>query len=264
MTNPSGDFKNPGNLLYNNLPENVLRQEVKEYSVMIDSKDRNYQVYPDPFHYEVNFCPQLRQIEYVDGRQIIHEDAMPIINSHFKNVQYIKLESAILPFYTRTKWAFDEDNEKVLHVDTDHALTDELYLVLNLGDGYRDTNYFSTNDVLADSFATVYYDKKINNTHYATITKNGIKSFPLNNLGEIRKLRINFTDPYGVPLKCPHLNPEIKSDMRCPCHDPDVEDWEREACFRHNLSHPLHPFFQHHLVFKVGVVEARLDRKVFT
>jgi len=224
-------------------------EEVREYSVMIDSKDRNYQNYPDPFNYIVRFSPLPR----VDG----HEDPMPVIYDIFTNVRYIKLETIILPIYYRIKqvkeWdPVEEDYQWTWKVDTDQKLTDLLYVTLSIGE-HTDINYRSTNDVLANSFAVIYYENNINETHYMGRTNNGEKIFPWDCLAKITQFRISFMDPYGNQLTCPHVDKNIRSEMVCHCND----EQEDELCFRHNLRHPLNPLFQHHLQFKIGVLEKR-------
>lgn len=258
------NFANRNDITYNNLHNILLNEEIREYSVMIDSKDRNYQVYPDPFSYDVKFNPLPKSREKINGIVTTFEEPAPTIYSSFTNVRYIKLESVIMPFHNKIKnvMELDADNDVVSRwkVDTTKQLTTNLYTVLSLGE-YTDTNHRSTNDVLSESFATIYYDRKINNTHFVGKTLNGIKIFPQDQLSKLNKLRINFMDPYGMPLKCNHVDKQLLSNPICNCTDPDGDD--DTDCFMHNLFHPLNPIFQHHLVFKIGVVEPRLRKKNF-
>lgn len=256
------DFENRNHILHNNLDKILLNEEIREYSVMIDSKDRNYQVYTDPFNYEVKFRPLPKSRDKNCGKITIHEDPSPTIYDNFTNVRYIKLDSIILPFYTKIKLENEMVDGEIVEnwkIDTTKMLTDDLYVVLSLGE-YTDINYRSTNDVLADSFAIIYYNNRLNDTHYLGSTSNGIKFFPKDQLAKIDKLKISFMDPYGNPIRCPHLDKEIKSNMVCTCKD-DSYDVD---CFKHNLFHPLNPIFQHHLHFKIGVVEPRLNKLTFS
>ncbi len=77
------------------------------------------------------------------------------------------------------------------------------------------------------------------------------KYFSQDQLAQVNKFKINFMDPYGNPLRCPHLDKTIKSNLECICQDEDGDD--DTDCFKHNLFHPLNPIFQHHLHFKIGV-----------
>lgn len=218
-----------------------MNRYIKEYSVLIDSKDRNYQTYPNPFKYSVHFSPLTHHNEYMVPT--------PVIHSAFSNVKYIKLEKVIMPFYNKVMLS----EEKTLIVNTLKPLTNNHYLVLSIGDKYANENYYSTNDVLSESFSTIYFDQKQNMTHYLGAAPNGLKTFPDNNLGRINRLDIAFMDPYGEVLSCDHLDPSIQSNMVCTCWDPEGDD--NTDCFKHNIKHPLNPLFQHHLYFKVGVYE---------
>lgn len=267
---PKSSFSNHGfingnDLLHNNLNNILLNEEIREYSVMIDSKDRNYQVYPDPFHYEVKFNPLPKSRDVVRGQVVTWEEPAPIIDDNFTNVRYIKLQKVLLPFYTGVRQAteIDSEGEPVLRwkVDTYKPLTDNLYNVLSIGSEYADPNYRSTNDVLSDSFATIYFDSKANATHYVGCTSNGTKIFPQDQLAKIDRFRINFMDPYGQPLRCGHVDKRIQSNMICTCDDPEGDDIT--TCFKHNLHHPLNPIFQHHIHLKIGVVEPRLAKRTF-
>lgn len=251
------NFVNRGDLLHNNLQEILLYEEIKEYSILIDSKDRNYQVFPNPFQYTVTFSPLSQTKTIYQGEIITSETPNPTINDKFINVRYIRLEDVLLPFFT-TAVKIKENDTIDWKIDTSKALTNNLYTILTIGE-YMDVNMRSTNDALADSFATIYYDYRINETHFKGYTRNGIKIFPQDQLGEINKLKIAFSDPYGIPLGIPHIDKRIKSNPKCYC----TEEKEDPCCFKHNICHPWNPIFQHHLHLKVGVVEPRLGKKDF-
>lgn len=271
---PKGMFKNHafmnrGGMLHNNLYDILLNEEIREYSVLIDSKDRNYQVYPNPFSYDVKFSPLPASKVKVGKRYISHEDPNPTINEAFTNVRYVVLEDIILPFFTKIKGVNKQviredgglDVAKEWKLDTSRPLTEYLYIVLTI-DQYNDVNIRSTNDVLSDSFATIYYDYATNGTHYMGTSDNGIKIFRQDQLGNITNWKINFTDPYGQSLNCDHLDKTIRTNLECTC-DEDTDEINPD-CFRHNLYHPLNPIFQHHMHFRVGVVEPRLGKMTFS
>lgn len=257
-------FVNRGDLLYNNLYNIIQNEEIREYSIMIDSKDRNIEVYPNPFKYKVTFNPIPTTRERDDnGKLIIHETPNPVIDQELVNVRYIVLEDVILPFYTHIKTVdemIDDEIVKVPKVDITQNLTDYLYVVLRI-DEYTDVNTRSTNEVLSESFATIYYDYATNRTHYAGCNNNGIKIFQPDQLGTIDSLRIKFMNPYGEELSVNNLAKNVASNFKCTCDSDEVSD---RNCYRHNLNHPLNPIFQHHLQFRVGIVETRLNKKVFS
>ena len=267
----NGGFVNRGGLIDNNLYDILLHEEIREYSVLIDSKDRNYQMYPNPFKYDVKFSPAPRSREKVDGKYTTYEDPNPIINEAFTNVRYVVLEDIILPNFTKiysvpkkkTRENGIVDIVKDWKVDKSRPLTEYLYVVLNIAE-YNDVNIRSTNDVLSDSFATVYFDEFVSETHYTGTTHNGIKIFQQDQLASITNWKISFSDPYGMPLSCNHVDKKIKSNFECLCDVNGEDENDNPICFRHNLFHPLNPLFQHHLHFRVGVVEPRLSKMTFS
>jgi hypothetical protein len=252
------------NSLQNSVQPQVIDEIIKEYSVMIDSKDRDYRVFPDPFCYDVTFGPLPATRNYQEGL-IFQDSPSPTISESFKDVRYIKLQEIILPLYTlvRQEKEYDEDGEFIMKwkVNVDKPLTNNPYVVLFIGDQYSDVNYRSTNDVLASGFATVYHDSNANLTHYFGFTSNGQREYTADALARINKFKIRFTDPYGDQIMCPHVDKTIESGMICTCYDPEGD--ENTTCFRHNLFHPLNPIFQNHLHFKIGVSQTRIRTQRF-
>jgi len=248
-------FRNRGDLMDNNLENILLNEEITEYHVQIDSKDRNPLVYPNPFKYKVIFSPLDNLARHSD------RTPGPVIQQSFTNVRYIVLENAILPI-------FDD-------VDMDHTLTENLYVLLNIKEYENRTNRYSTNDALMNSFAVMYNDKVINKTHYTTWSSNGIRIFPKDQLAKIDKLTISLQNEYGEDLRVGGMNSSCKDLGRtCRCipydeGDPDdpttiIEEEIDIDCVKHNICHPMNRRFQNHFHFRVGVVEAHMNKKVFS
>lgn len=260
-------FKNRNDLMHNNLERIILDEQIVEYHIQIDSKDRNPIIYPNPFKYTVTFQPLQNTSEVVNGKRIFQETPNPVIYQKLENVRYIVLENAILPIFNHIR-----ENDKI---NLQEELPDFMYVMLNIAEYQNQTNRFSTNDALSDSFAVIYCDKKINSTHYSTWSNNGIRIFPKDNLVTINKWNISFQDPYGKDLKVYGMHKNCSdTGERCNCEpedkgDPnDPETWKEEFidsdCAYHNLRHPMNRLFQHHLQFRVGVVEGRLNKKIFS
>lgn len=234
-----------------------IKKTIKEYSVLIDSKDRNYKVYRNPFQYTTTFW-------YGNSRI---DAPTPNVDTKLENVKYIKLDTAILPLYTSIKQVPNpraymyNDKEVIWNIDTKTLTTDNNYIVLSI-DGYNDTQCCSTNNVFNESFAVLYYDKLISNTHYITRPSNGHKEFKQPTT--INRLNISFMNPYGMPLDCPHFTSDIYPAQQgiCVCDnsDPSKTTYDYDPmCTIHNLHHPWNGIFQHHLHFKVGVEEYQFN-----
>ena len=76
---------------FDNYSEKV-KNNIYEYTLKIDSRDRNINIYPNPFNFKVRF----NQGNNLSGRG-------PSIFRRFNNVKYINLESVCIPRYNITK-----------------------------------------------------------------------------------------------------------------------------------------------------------------
>jgi hypothetical protein len=247
----NNNFKNSNTLMQNNLADNILIEDIKEYSIYIDSKDRNYEVFPNPFKYKVTFKPPSPLNEIIKGVRYKSETPNPTIDDNLKNVKYIRLEHIMLPYYYKIK-----ENE----LDRNYSMLDNLYFILNI-DEFNGENRYATNDILAKSFGVVYHDYNYNQTHFVGVTKNTKYVFPPDNLGKIDSLTINITDPFGNIYNPDHLDKKIKTCMGCIC---DQYEEAKEECYFHSLKHPLNPMFQNHIHLKVGVVEPKMNKLTFS
>ena len=106
-------MNNNNNLLHNNLKDNLLKEELVEYQINIDSDDRKFDAYPDPFNYVVTFKSLGRSIYYKkhNGFKIecgeIPETPGPVIMRSFKNVKYAKLDHCIISRYNLNRYSIN-------------------------------------------------------------------------------------------------------------------------------------------------------------
>jgi len=79
-----GEYEKPINLIHNNVSKNVYAETLQEYTIVIDSADRDIEKYPNPFLYRVKFngIPGTRDAN---------------IMRSFDYVKYIKLDTGIIP-----------------------------------------------------------------------------------------------------------------------------------------------------------------------
>src|SRR4051812_35981025 len=55
---PPTDFRNHNQVLHQNITKNVLQEEIIEYAIIIDSADRDCNLYPNPYEYKVTINPR--------------------------------------------------------------------------------------------------------------------------------------------------------------------------------------------------------------
>jgi hypothetical protein len=260
------DFRNRDDLLHNNMYPNVKDEEIREYSLLIDSKDRNYKAYPNPFEYKVKLGPLNKSTTIINGRRKIFEEPNPVINSTFQKIRYVYVKNILLPNF------YQVDCHGI--VDKEDKLTDNMYVLLNIKELDTVNTNNATNDLLEKAFDLIYFDYFINPTHYHGVSRNTFKLFNPDDLGVLNNLTISITDPYGNVFDPRNLNCDVGTEYACNCRrdcdcigeEDDREEIDKRTlpCIKHNPLHPLNPLYQNHIELGVGVVEAHLNKKVYS
>jgi hypothetical protein len=105
------DNKYMNNTLYNNMNENLLKESVRENILHINSKDRNIELYPDPFNYVVTLGPIVNSaVNYGDKAktknlpEVIKQinDDFFIANEQIDNSEFIFDSPDLVKKYTTT------------------------------------------------------------------------------------------------------------------------------------------------------------------
>lgn len=94
----------PQNLIQNNISKNVYAETLQEYSIIVDSSDRDINKYPNPFNYRVYFNPTDTNVG-------------AYIPMKFNNVKYIKLVTGILPttfYYVKQEATLNNSDIQIL------------------------------------------------------------------------------------------------------------------------------------------------------
>ena len=111
------NFKNSGHTIHNNLRDNLLIENIVDYYINIDSDDRKFETYPDPFNYVVTFNSVGRsKYKFKNESTELNETPGPVINRTFKNIKYIKLDHVILSRHNINKYTLEQN----ILVDTDN------------------------------------------------------------------------------------------------------------------------------------------------
>lgn len=267
------NYQNKGQLLHNNVGDNVLDEHIVEYRIYIDSLDRDIKTYPDPFSFTVKFNPpsasRIQHEEPVDyknkskGTKIVETRfeglPSPHITKEFRNVKYIKLENIILPRFHKLRLRGACDN---FEFDETCNLTHNRYISLVIKEIVQD-NYYSTSEgvtrVSPDGkcytpptpFALILPDKYLGYNFYTGVPYYGSKIYKNSDLGSITQLTIQFYDSSGLPIRIDDL---FTSD--------DLQQYEFDngeplpVC---DLRHPLNKEIQVNLSFVIGVVESQIN-----
>lgn len=202
------DFKNSGNLMHNNISDNIFLERISEYQINIDSNDRKLSVYPNPFKFTVTFggvgAHQLsnkisNKNQSVDDEQNFFEaTAGPVIDRKFKNVKYIKIDYVMLPRVTKLtsctgKYDFESCD------GTSHHLSSYGYLILKIKE-LSTGRILGTNNLLSDDGFILYPNKLMGNDFVMWTPSNGSRIFNNSNLGNLERLSFCILTPTGKQL----------------------------------------------------------------
>lgn len=255
---PKTNFQNNGHALHNNMSANLFSESINEYTIDIDSKDRDISVYNNPFKYTVIFAPVpagvSRRDEWIDptnkslGTQTIRTTYLGSIAPHicksFKNVKYIRIDSIILPKYSGI--IFDIGLGQWI-LDTTKSLINDRFVVMkitNLGD----EKTLSTNRIVDSSGIKLLPEKiPVNGNFYKAIPANDnkiIRCYKDSHLGNVDKMYFEFYDSSGNALMYNDLDPSQPID---------------------DVRNPANINLQHNITITFGVAENEIatDTKYF-
>lgn len=241
----------------------IINENIVEYKINIDSLDRDIDKYPNPFNFVVSFdAPGSKCIteEYRKGKNIEFKKKYyvgangPSINRSFRNIKYIKLNSIVLPQYS--KYIIDDD---VIIPDKKKCLLNDRFVQLMIpeftnNDGYiystsdNSTRYVETCNGTKgfnppQPFGIIFPDDVLGKVYYNGLTHNVKREYRESNLGNLNKMSIKFYDSYGLPLVYDHFERNV-----CEC---SID----------NIKNPLHKDLQVYLSFTLGIVEPNIVMK---
>jgi len=224
------NFTNRNNVYHNNLNQTLLAEGVTEYTLDIDSYDRDITVYPNPFKYNVIFAPVVnsgvsRREEWIDesnkslGKKIVEDrfngPPQPYINKQFRNVKYIRLETVALPKYGAIK----DGGSGTWIMDTSVSLCDFRHVLLRFKN--VETHYNLSTNLLTDSVGIKLVPNTISsgNFYYAECSNssNLVKTYQDSKLGNLDRLCVEFYDDMGNQMSYSNLDStQAISDVRNP------------------------------------------------
>ena len=220
--------QNPNNTLHNNLKKDILKEEIKDYIIELDSRYRDFETYQNPYKYTVLINQNIKMTAYQTDKngnliKTIKNNYNTIIKD-FKNVKYIHINYVILPYYLdvqRTEYIIDNTTNEIYTLqdaqqnnilsssniqhkyyyekDPNTAVLSYKYILLKLIDHYDNTIY--TNSYEIDRKYTSLIRDKVNGQYFIIMKgKKNIFEFKDSSLGNIKQINIEFLDDEGNPL----------------------------------------------------------------
>jgi hypothetical protein len=173
---PPRDTKNYGNTIINNIGENVVNEVITEYTIHIDSSDRDINAYPNPYQFTVSIggagSSVITQSQYVNQNNqsvlafanVAYTGAPgPRIDVPFRNVKYIKLKYVSLPRIITYKYTEDSTTGKIsydresLTASKSTILGNYRYLIMRIKEIAND-NFYSTDANIKNNCFILYRD----------------------------------------------------------------------------------------------------------
>ena len=245
---PNIKYENKGGMIHNNMGEEILAENIKEYVIHLDSKDRDVTVFKDPFNYIVSFNKEGKSFykqRKPDGTLITHEMTgapAPHIGKEFENIKYIRLDRVMLPKYSIIKESGGGDYDSFDETDTTSIFHDR-FVMLKLKEIDNDSTY-ATNNTIEQSFGLIFPGTAVGNNFFFGDPINAEKQFKQSSLGKISRLSVEFCDSEGTPLKITGLT-NASATVADPLDSAQTD-----------FRSPTHKLIQNHITLVIGVVEA--------
>jgi len=208
---PQQEWTNNGNLIHNNVGQNVMNEYLMDYTLHIDSYDRDTAVYPNPFKYNVSLGGAGTSSERVFDnvtQTFITKNYVgvpdPRIERNFHNVKQVTVDRIFFPQYAvYTKTIIDGNP---VYTGLTSISSKYRYLILKIKE-LDNNKIFSTNIRVNDDSFIIYKDKDLGGTSteiwLSSYTK---RTFPKSQLKNLDKLTIEIVDPDGNPVKISYVN----------------------------------------------------------
>jgi hypothetical protein len=236
------DYRNQNNMLHNNVGANVLSENVIEYSIHMDSYNRNINIYPNQFKFSVHF----------------NDTTSPNIERQFKNIKYIRLENVILPTYFKIDIS---DNSIGTYRDasglgfsnnSNYKLTNDRYLLLKIKELDND-RIFSTGNVIRSDTIKLYWDVNLNQFYDSWTTNQNSFVYTNSNLENIKRLSFELYNSYGDKLLMTHIaTTSTDTTGNIIVTDPSGNNITNAPQL---LMHPLNKYTQMEITLIFGVVQ---------
>lgn len=198
------NYTNPNNTLHNNLNDIIMKEQIFDNKILINSLFRDYSKHPEPFYFTVKLNGIDAVIENVEVNingniysypKYISGDTQVILPYAFKNIKHIQLNALIIPSYI--EYITQEDGSYKKN-DKQIASTNK-YVILKIKELSNYRNYTNNRNIGKESF-TMTLDGTIGlNNEIWTPIYNSIGYFD-SRLRNVDRLTIEICDHKGNKL----------------------------------------------------------------
>ena len=213
---PQRDSKNYGFALHNNMNNDIVYEGIIEYTLYIDSADRDTNVYKNPFVFTVSLggagYNMVNRSHYVGNNGALAFQTTPSagvppprIDSDFKNIKYVKIKYLTLPRIIVYQYTIDGSGNKIYSpvLLGGTILGNYRYLIMRIKE-IANNNMYATNDNIKNDCFILYRDSNyIDAINDIWIATQPIKIFYEDELRNLNKLTIEiFIPPTPSTAQC--------------------------------------------------------------
>lgn len=198
---PAQNYENLQQLVHNNLESNLLNESYIDYTIHVDSTDRNTTVFPSPYNFILNFGgagPSRNKFYNSAGNlQIVDFNGAPdpIIDRKFRNVKTVILDKIFFPKYIgfeRTGGAPNYVYNGIVTLASRYP-----YVIVRIKE-LDNNRMYSTNNYVRDDSFVMYNDKTLGDAGVGIWIASPYKRTYLKSaLKNIDKFTIEIVDPQG-------------------------------------------------------------------
>jgi hypothetical protein len=249
MLIPQPNFKNTNNLIHNNVGDNVFNEYNIDFTLHVDSADRDLSGYPSPYNFVVSlggagtnkdkvYNSRTNTFQTISYKGVWN----PRIERNFKNIKCVSLDKVFLPKYIVYTIQTDVCGNETY---VGSVVTSNYYRYLVVRIKELDNNrLFSTNTNVRDDSFVIFKDKDLGGcSGEIWIASPCRRQYLKSALKNLDKLSIEIVDPAGNPV--------------VPLYDDDSEEYKEVR-----TSDLLLPQFQIILQFTIQVYENEINTQV--
>jgi len=247
---PNQTYNNPNNLSHNNVADNFFNEYLIDYTLHIDSADRDISSFPLPYNFilslggagtsrEKTFDPKTQNIKITNYIGVPN----PRIEKNFTNVKYVILEKVFLPKYIIYIREYPVPGDITLY----NYVGDESSGAVQLSKKYRylavrvkelDNNrIFSTNNNIRDDSFIIYRDKELGGlSGDVWISSPCRRQYLKSSLKNLSKLTLEIVDRTGNLIVPQYLDTTVTPNTIIDVPVSDLDRPEFQCTFQFTLQ----------------------------
>jgi hypothetical protein len=195
------NYNNPNNTLHNNLNDRIMREQLFDNKILINSLYRDYSKHPEPFSFMVKLNGKEAVIDNVDVEikgivytypKYISGDTHVVLPQTFKNIKQVYINALIIPsiieYETQENGSYKTINKQIASVNK--------YIILKIKELQNYRNYTNNKNIGKESFVmTLDRTSGINNELWIPIYSS--LSYFDSRLHNINRLTVEICDDKG-------------------------------------------------------------------